>query len=219
MATSRCFTIIENAFRNLGSLKRLKAGLSVYYWPRVAGPEIAKKVIAVRYFNGYLYLKTESATLAHQLTMMNLDIIKRYRNILGPDLLKGVRVKVGSVASESEPGKSEAILRLDANEEQFIDDNCRPIKDPEMATRFKAVMQKALLEKHRKQACGNKVCLSCNVLIDSKYDYCPVCELKLKEELLCYFNYLKKNHQKIDFDKLPITVNAANIHLIRTMIK
>jgi hypothetical protein len=219
MAASQCSKIIENAFRRSGSLKRIKAELSVYYWPRVAGPEIAKKVTAVRYFNGYLYLKTESATLAHQLTMMNCDIIKRYQSILGSDILRGVKVAVGSIAPVSETSKSVVIFKLNEKEQQFIDDNCRQIEDPEMAIRFKAIMEKAILEKHRKQSCVNKVCLSCNVLIDSEYDYCPVCELKLKEELLCYFNYFKKNHQKIDFNQLPIELNAANMHLIRTMLK
>jgi hypothetical protein len=218
VATSRCSAIIENTFRRSGSWKRLKAELSVYYWPRIAGPEIAKNVDAVRYFNGYLYLKTESATLAHQLTMMNCDIMKRYQNILGSDALKGVKIKVGSIEVKKEKVKPENIPELDVSEQQFIALNCQQITDPKMAVCFKTMMEKAFLVQHRKKAAGSKTCLSCNVLIDRDYDYCPVCELKLKNEMLCYINYLKKNHQEVDLSKLPIEVNDANMHLIRKML-
>jgi hypothetical protein len=219
VGTSRCATIIENAFRRSGNLKRLKAELSVYYWPRVAGAEIAKNVVAERYFNGYLYLKTESATLAHQLTMMNCDIIKRYHAILGPEAIKGVKIKVGSVASVLKTVAPENIPELDEEEQRFIAANCAPIDDPELSGRFKAIMEKAFRQKHRTQAAGSKICLSCNVVIDLEYDYCPVCEIKLKEEILCYINYLKKNRQQIDLSKLPVKINEANIHWIQQILK
>jgi hypothetical protein len=218
VATSRCSTIIENTLRRSGNWKRLRSELSVYYWPRIAGPEIAKNVEATRYFNGYLYLKTESATLAHQLTMMNCDIMKRYQKVLGFDALKGVKIKVGSINIKKERIRSDNTPNLDESEIQFIASNYQQIVDPELAVRFKAIMEKAFLDKHRKKIEGNKTCLSCNVLIDPNYDYCPVCELKLKDEMSCYINYLKKNHQEIDLSKLPIEVNDANIHLIRKML-
>jgi hypothetical protein len=218
MATSRCSTIIESAFRRSGSLKRLKGELSVYYWPRIAGPQIAKNVVAVRYFNGYLYLKTESATLAHQLTMMNCDIIKRFHSILGFDALKGIKINIGSIEVQKQKVRPPDIPDLDPREQQFIASNCQQINDVELANRFNAMMEKAFLAKHRQKAEGGKTCLSCSVLIDSDYEYCPVCELKLKDEMLCYINYLKKNHQEIDLSKLPIEVNDANMHLIRRML-
>jgi RNA polymerase subunit RPABC4/transcription elongation factor Spt4 len=219
VVASRCSTIIENTFRRSGSWRRLKGELSVYYWPRVAGTEIAKNVVAERYFNGYLYLKTESATLAHQLTMMNCDIVKRYQKILGHEAIKGVKIKVGSVAPVPKDGLPENIPKLDESEQRFIAANCASIGDPELSDRFKAIMEKAFLNKHRIQAAGSKICLSCNVVIDSQYDYCPICELKLKEEMFCYINYLKKHHQEIDLSKLPIEINEANTHLIRQMLR
>jgi hypothetical protein len=215
MATSLCSTIIENAFRRSGSLKRLKAELSVYYWPRVAGPEIAKNVIAERYFNGYLYLKTESATLAHQLTLMNSDIIRRFRNILGPKAIKGLRIKVGSITTSLKTVLPENKVKLNESEQRFIETNCETITDPELAFSFKAMMEKAFFNRHKKQADGGNFCRSCNVVIDSVYDYCPVCELKIKEEILCYLNYLKQNHQQIDLSKLPIELNEVNASIIR----
>jgi hypothetical protein len=92
-----CSVIIEKVLRQTGSLQRIKAELSVYYWPRVAGMEIAKKVVAICYCGGYLYLKTESPTLAHQVMMLNRDIMKRYHHLIGSNVIKGIKIKIGSI--------------------------------------------------------------------------------------------------------------------------
>lgn len=218
MATSACSAIIENVFRRNGSLKRLRAELSVYYWPRVAGVEIAKNVAAVRYFNGYLYLKTENPTLAHQLTMMNPDIIKRYRMLLGSDIIKGIKIKIGSIIPEQAVAKAAKITQLAKEEQQFIVENCQTIKDQEVAECFKRLMEKSFEVKHRMKDKGGGSCLSCNVLIEPNQSYCPVCEIKLKEEMSSYINYLKKNNQEINLNELPLAINAANEQLIRKML-
>ena len=218
MAINSCYTIIESFFRRNGSLKRLRAELSVYYWPRVAGVEIARNVTAVRYFNGYLYLKTENPTLAHQLTMMNPDIIKRYRQLLGPDVIKGIKIKIGSIAPGQTEIKTEKAIQLEKEEEQFIAENCQQIKDPEAAECLRRMMQKSFEARHRIKEAGGGCCLSCNVTIEPNQSYCPVCESKLKDEMLSYVNYLKKNNREVNLSELPLPINAANEHLIRKIL-
>lgn len=218
MAVSSCFKVIESFFRRNGSLKRLRAELSVYYWPRIAGVEIAKNVVAVRYFNGYLYLKTENPTLAHQLTMMNPDIVQRYRQLLGPDVIKGIKIKIGSISSEQSEVKTEKVIYLEKEEELFIEKNCQQIKDPEVAECLRRLMQKSFEAKHRIKEEGGGCCLSCNVTIEPNQSYCPVCEIKLKDEMLSYINYLKKNNREVNLSELPLPINAANEHLIRKIL-
>ncbi|HEY8464746.1 MAG TPA: DUF721 domain-containing protein [Bacillota bacterium] len=219
MSTSSCRTIIENIFRRNGSLKRLLAGLSVYYWPRVAGEPLAKEVIAVRCSNGYLYLKTESPTLAHQLLLMNPEIIQRYRSLLGCQIIKGIKIKIGSIGKVEATPEIPAEPGLDEQEQKFIAANCEAIKDPELAQHFKGLMEKSFQARHRLQAEGAGFCLSCNVLIDPAYSYCPVCEIKLKDEILSYLKYLKKNGREIKRSELPLTLKDANEQLIREMLK
>jgi hypothetical protein len=213
-----CSVIIENALRRIGSLQRIKAELSVYYWPRVAGVEIAKKVTALRYCAGYLYLKTESPTLAHQVTMLNWDIVKRYQHLLGSGVIKGIKIKIGSVDLPKEKIGDNAISGLDQKEQEFVASNCRKIADPEVAEGFQRMMKQALLANHKKQAEGFKPCLSCDVLIDRGNDYCPVCETKLQNELQCYINYLQRNHREVDLKQLPFENNEANKRLLKKIL-
>jgi hypothetical protein len=219
MSTSSFTTIVENVFRRTGSWKRIKAELSVYYWPRIVGGEIAKNVIAERYFNGYLCVKTESSTLAHQLTMMTPDILKRYQTLLGANILKGVRIKVGSVPhSVNRVPKKDCGPVLRDDEVKLIRESCQPLADPELSQRFQKLMERSFKNRRRRESQGGGKCLSCNVPIDLPYSYCPVCEVKLKDEILSYIGYLKKNHQKIKLSDLPLEINEANEILIRRIL-
>jgi hypothetical protein len=218
MSTSSFTSIVENVLRRTGSWKRMKAELSVYYWPRVVGMEISQNVLAERYFNGYLYVKTESATLAHQLTMMNTDIIKRYQSILGPNILKGVRIKVGSIPRNVRKKETDCQVKLRDDEVKMITESCQSIADPELAKSFQKLMEHSFLTKHQKEAEGGGRCLSCDVSIDSFYRYCPVCEVKLKNEILSYIGYLKKNNHEVKLSDLPLEINEANESLIRKIL-
>jgi hypothetical protein len=218
MSTSSFTAIVENVFRRSGSWRRIKAELSVYYWPRIVGGEIAKNVIAERYFNGYLYVKTESSTLAHQLTMMNADIFKRYRTFLGPDVLKGIRIKIGSIPQVKSNQKIDCGTKLRDDEIKLIRESCQSLADPDLAERFQKLMEHSFLIRHRREDEGGGKCLSCNVSIDSLYSYCPVCEVKLKDEILSYIGYLKKNHREVKLSDLPLEINEANEILIRRIL-
>jgi hypothetical protein len=96
--------------------------------------------------------------------------------------------------------------------------NCRKIADPELAEGFQKMMKQALLANHKKQAEGFKPCLSCNVLINSGNYYCSVCETKIQNELLCYINYLQRNHRELDLEQLPFENNEANKRLLKKIL-
>jgi Protein of unknown function (DUF721). len=198
--SSSSFTaIIKKYFYHNGGWLRIRGELAVYYWPRIAGEEIAKKVEAVRYRDGILYLQTEIPALAQQLLLMVPNFLEKYQKILGKSVLKGIKVKVGTTKqSVVQPQLSVNDFLLEKSEVLAIDDCKNQIHDPELAAEFSKLMQKAYLDHKKKEASGGKACLSCGVIIDAAFSYCPCCEQKVNEEIKAYVKYQKKNNPDLN---------------------
>ena len=180
MSNSRFTNIIEQIFRRNGGWSRLKGELSVYYWPRVAGPAIAGKVEATRYYKGCLYLQTENPALAHQVSLFVPDIIKRFQRLLGKGIIKGIRVKIGPVSSKTEGRPlSKKEYSLTENEQQLIHDCTDTIKDPALADQFSKLIQAFYQNQKKVLDEGGRRCSSCHAVISGEYLYCPSCQIKL----------------------------------------
>lgn len=195
MASSAFGSIIEKFFYKNGGWSRLKGELSVYYWPKVAGAEIAKKVEAVRFRDGYLYLQTDVPALAQQILFMVPSFLEKYRRFIGKGVLKGIKVKIGSIKrSLSNPDLSINDFSLEPTDLSKIETCRSSIDDPDLAARFEKLMKKSYLVRKKQAAEGGKECLSCGVIIDSKFDYCPCCENKVHQEIRDYISYQKNHH-------------------------
>ena len=188
-------SIIEKYFHRNGGWSRLKGELSVYYWPKVAGEEIAKKVEAVRFRDGYLYLQTEVPALAQQILLMVPNFLEKYPKYIGKGVLKGIKIKVGTT-HHSSSGKIPSLrdFSLEKSEVSEIETCKKGIEDPELAVRFEKLMQKSFLVQKKQMAVGGKACLSCGVIIDAQFDYCPCCEQKVNQEIKDYLSYQKSHH-------------------------
>jgi hypothetical protein len=194
MASSSFKAVIEGFFQRQGGWPRLKGELAVYYWPKVAGSEIHAKVAATRFCDGYLYLQTDNAALAHQISLLNMDIIKKYRRILGPNIVKGVRIKIGPVQHNNDPKKkNEPEVILNSEEKAMIEKCGQMISEPDLAAKFATFMKKHYVLKRQMEAAGGKRCQSCNIIIESCYEYCPCCERQIKEENEAYQRFLNKS--------------------------
>jgi hypothetical protein len=192
VASSTFDSIIKKYFYKNGGLSRLKGELSVYYWPKVAGNEIAKKVEAIRYRDGFLYLQTDVPALAQQILFMVPSFLDKYQKYIGKGVLKGIKVKVGTIkTSLSKPILSVNDFSLEQSELLTIETCKSTIEDTDLAVRFEKLMEKSYLVQKKQKADGGKTCLSCGVIIDSQFDYCPCCELKVKEEVQAYLSYQK----------------------------
>lgn len=192
MSSSNFKTVIENFFKRQGGWSRLKGEMAVYFWPRVAGPEITTKVIAIRFYDGFLYLQTENAALAHQISLLNLDIVKKYRKILGPNIIKGVKIKIGPVQNNIDRTYKEPEVSLNPEENNMIEKCGQMIPEPDLAARFTALMEKHYLLKRKMEAVGGKHCQACKTIIEPDFEYCPCCERQIKEEKEAYQQYIKK---------------------------
>lgn len=176
MSSSTFSGIIEVFFQKNGGWKRIKGELAVYYWPRIAGSGIAAKVEARRYRDGYVYLVTENAALAHQITLMSPEIVHRYGKVLGRGIIKGIKISIGTtnIAPQAETVKPD--LQLDRETEMMISACKEEIPDPQIAAEFAQVMQKSYLHQLMKKACGGRQCKKCGIIVENGFDYCPCCE-------------------------------------------
>jgi len=193
MASNSFKAIIEGYFQRNGGWLRLKGDLAVYYWPRVAGSEIASKVTAFRVSDGFLYLRTDNAALAHQISLLNFDIIKKYKKLLGANLIKGVKIKIGPIDPKlNKKRKNEVEIKLNFEEEQMIEKCGHQISEPDLAVKFTMLMKKHYVLKRKMEADGGQRCRVCNIVIEPDLAYCPCCERQIKEENAAYMKFMKK---------------------------
>ncbi|MCL6589726.1 MAG: DUF721 domain-containing protein [Firmicutes bacterium] len=193
MSGSLLKKIIENYFRRNGGWLRLKSELAVYYWPQVAGPEIGAKVEATHFRDGYLYLKTENPALAHQVSLLSQEIVKKFQKFLGKGVIQGVRVKIGSLKPQTraiEEGKPE--IELSEETKKLIIKCSQNIQDPQLAASFSMFMKKAYQLKEKMIIYGGTKCRRCGIVIEKNFEYCPCCERQVEEEKQAYYQYIKR---------------------------
>ncbi|NLG84835.1 MAG: DUF721 domain-containing protein [Firmicutes bacterium] len=95
--------LLDRVTTKMGIATRLRQGSAVFFWPRVVGEEIARQTSCGPVLHGLLFVKTPNPALAHQLSLMEKEILLRYRKIMGGSYLRGIRVKIGQ--PEREEGK------------------------------------------------------------------------------------------------------------------
>lgn len=180
MSVISFISIIEKIFRQNGCWSRLKGELSVYYWPRVAGTEIAAKVEAVRYRSGFLYLQTENPALAHQVSLLSVEIVKRFQKILGKNIIKGIKIKIGAVSLSENRNNSKAInYSLTEAEKELVQKCSKTLQDPDLAGSFSKLIHSFYLSQKQVLAEGGHRCQNCYTVISGDYQYCPCCQMKV----------------------------------------
>ncbi len=173
-------SIIEKIFRQNGSWSRLKGEMSVYYWPRIAGAEIAAKVEAVRYRNGFLYLQTENPALAHQVSLLTLEIIKRFQKVLGKNIIKGIKIKIGATTlPKKHTFSSVNDYPLTDGEKNIIENCSNTLKDPDLSSIMVKLIQSFYQNQKQVLAEGGHRCQNCHTVITGDYLYCPCCQIKI----------------------------------------
>ncbi len=156
-------------------------------WPQVAGPMISAHLTPVRFRQGTLFLFADQAVWGHQLSFLAPELLARYERLVGPDLIREMRLAT-HIPLPDEPVPPELarspiderrgpqIAPLPASEEAAIAREAAAcIAKPDLAERFAAV-QKAVkrLQLGRRQA-GCRPCTACGVPHDGPGPRCPLC--------------------------------------------
>jgi hypothetical protein len=191
-------------FKRNGGLRRLQGELAVYYWPRIAGLELGRKVAALRWRDGQLHLQTENPALAHQLTLLAPEILDRYRKLLKTDVVRGIRVRIGTIPSPAPLIAAPEDLQLEAEEEARIIACAQQVGDPELAERLTTLMRQNFINRRKLAASADVMeCTACHVLITDGFSYCYSCEHQLELENTAMLNYLSQAGRAVDAVKLP----------------
>ncbi|MGE5598563.1 MAG: DUF721 domain-containing protein [Bacteroidota bacterium] len=130
--------ILDDLARRGGLAPRLRAGMAVEYWPRVVGPQVAGRTEAGPVRNRVLFVRTPDPGLAHQLSLMEREILKRYARLLGGPYLSGVRPQIGEISlpAGKDPPAEDKPLEISENQARKFASLAEEIKDPEIAAAF-----------------------------------------------------------------------------------
>ncbi len=99
--------LLDKVTKKLGLAPRLRRELAVYLWPRVVGPEVAAQTRAGPVRDRILLVRTANPALAHQLALMEREILHRYRKLLGGQCLRGIHLQIGQVDAEPVSGRKD----------------------------------------------------------------------------------------------------------------
>lgn len=212
-------TIIQNYFCRNGGWPRLKGELSVYYWSRVAGTKLAEKVKAEKFRAGCLYLITDNPSMAHQLSMFNLEILKRYQKLLGKNVVKTIKVKIGSQKDKNESKKVVKKYKLSDTDRSYIAECCSSINDSDLAKSLAKLMESSILKQKNELEYSANQCQSCQVPVPLGFAYCPCCERQIISEVDDYLHYLRKKNQSLDLASVEENLGALNQKLIKEVLK
>ena len=112
-------------------------------WPRVVGPEIANRTEPEGFSRGVLRVKASSAAWQNELTFHKQEIRDRLNKVLGPGLVKDIKVQSGTVR----PREREAPIvppRPDDREKALAARAASDIPDAEVRAAFESFMGKHL---------------------------------------------------------------------------
>ena len=65
---------------------------------QVAGAMLAARSTPDAFRDGTLIVRTPSAALAHEITLLRAELVVRLADVLGPGLVRDIRTRVGGVA-------------------------------------------------------------------------------------------------------------------------
>jgi hypothetical protein len=163
-----------------------------------------------------LNIKTENPALAHQLSLLSGEIVKRYHQKLGNGAIKGIRVKIGALNPASKiPIQSEVVedKQITDDQRQIIDTCVTEIHDPKLSDIVSRTIKRAFLHNQKVLDAGGHPCRSCKAVIDLEFEYCPCCERKIKEETKAYLDYLKKNNKDLAGEDLKVLDGVGHLFL------
>ena len=72
-------------------------------YAQVAGAMLAARSTPDAFRDGTLIVRTPSAALAHEITLLRAELVVRLADVLGPGLVRDIRTRVGGVMPSARP--------------------------------------------------------------------------------------------------------------------
>ncbi len=108
--------IVAKILRQKGINAGVQRGRILALWPEVAGPALSELTEAERLEDGVLFVKVADSVVAHQLTYLREEFIRRYQEKL-PGLVQELRFLVGAEKKNKPKSKPMTLPKLGPEEE------------------------------------------------------------------------------------------------------
>ncbi len=96
--------VLRGLAQRRGWTERLRGAAVFGHWPELVGPELSRRCQPVRLVGGLLVIRAESTVWAAEIAYLVDDIVARANHLMGPGLVRDVRVVVGSAGDVTRPG-------------------------------------------------------------------------------------------------------------------
>lgn len=193
------YRILRTQIKNWKGYSRIIEGLALYFWPKVIGETFDAHTNPQRVSGGTLWVRTEDASIAHQLTFLVPQIIKKYEQLIGKGIVNKVRFEIGQLEQENKEPSAEEVFPdhpIDAG----VLEAAACINDDELRAKFLKVAQKATNKKVFYLKKGWRTC-ACGSLTWTE-GLCFECRRKEEEEKFLLVNYILANRPGMQYEEI-----------------
>ncbi|MDW8482404.1 MAG: DUF721 domain-containing protein [Meiothermus sp.] len=154
----------------------LQRGRVLLLWPRVVGPILSEMSQAERLEGGVLFVRVPDSVVAHQLTYLKEELVRRYQEML-PGVVREVRFQVGAVSKGKTRAEDPPLPPIAPAEEadlQALAERVHPALRQAVMGAGRAVLRKQKASPHPPcPVCGasspKRPCASCGRLLAQPY--------------------------------------------------
>ncbi len=111
--------IVAKILRQKGINAGVQRGRILALWPEVAGPALSELTEAERLEDGVLFVKVADSVVAHQLTYLREEFVRRYQEKL-PGLVQELRFVAGAEKKIKPKSKPVALPQLNPEDEAHL---------------------------------------------------------------------------------------------------
>lgn len=108
--------VVAKILQQKGLNAGIQRGRALVLWPEIAGPALSELTEAERLEDGVLFVRVVDSVVAHQLTYLREEFIRRYQEKL-PGLVQELRFLVGAEKKNKPKSKPAALPKLGPEEE------------------------------------------------------------------------------------------------------
>ncbi len=98
--------LLRGIVERRGWNERLRGAAVFSQWEELVGAELARRCRPVRLVGGLLVVRAESTTWAAEVAYLVGEVIARATDVIGPGLVRDVRVVVGPLTEASRSGSN-----------------------------------------------------------------------------------------------------------------
>jgi len=153
-------TILGDILERAGLRAAVDRQRIIEEWPQIVPPAIARHAIAERVSGSILHVATDSSVWMNELAAIKPVLLEKVNARLAPGtpLVADIRfVQRSSVGSPPKEPSTSAALPLSKDDIQAVEDLLAPVKDAQLRSLLRTILQKDMqLKRRRKQEVNSR---------------------------------------------------------------